>query len=66
MPREGIWNSMCTRSFCVVMLSMSPLRRVTMSIIFDAYSSVTFMVSSSTGSHFTPSISLMITWGCPT
>ncbi len=63
MPREGIWNSRCTRSPWAVMLTISPLRRVTMSMILDEYSSVTLMVSSSTGSHLRPSISLMITWG---
>ena len=32
MPREGIWNSISTRSFWVLMEIRSPLRRVTISI----------------------------------
>ena len=66
MPRDGISNSMFTRSPCVSMEVISPRRRVTMSIILLANSSGTLMVSSSIGSHFTPSISLKITCGCPT
>ena len=52
MPREGMSNSMFVRSPWLSMLVISPLRRVTMSIIFEANSSGTLMVSSSMGSHF--------------
>ncbi len=66
MPREGIWKSSCTRSFLVLMATSSPLRRVTMSIILEADSSVTLIESISTGSQRRPSISFSITCGCPT
>ena len=66
IPREGMVNSICMRSFCVSIDCNSPFRRVTISMILLAYSSGRLTVSCSTGSHFIPSISLMITWGCPT
>ena len=66
VPRDGISKSMFTLSPCVSMPVISPLRRVTMSIILLENSSGTLIFSSSTGSHFTPSISLYITCGCPT
>ena len=66
MPREGMLKTRKTRPFLLSMEVISPLRRVTTSMILLALSSGRFTVSCSTGSCFTPSISLMITWGCPT
>ena len=66
IPRDGILNSRLTRSPALSIFTISPLRRVTISMILLAYSSGTLTVSSSIGSFFTPSISLKITCGCPT
>ena len=66
IPREGILNSRCIRSFLLSIIVISPLRFVTISIIRLDDSSGRLIVSCSTGSHFTPSISLMITCGWPT
>ncbi len=66
MPREGMLNSMCIRSPLFSMESSSPLRRVMTSMILLADSSGRFTVSCSTGSCFSPAISLMITCGWPT
>ena len=63
MPREGMLKMRKTRPFLLSMEVISPLRRVTTSMILLALSSGRFTVSCSTGSCFTPSISLMITWG---
>ena len=66
IPLEGMLNSMFTRSACASIDSISPLRRVTISMILLEKSVGTLIVSSSIGSWCTPSISLYITCGCPT
>ena len=59
-------NSRLIRSPVFSILTISPLRRVTISMILLEYSSGTLIVNSSIGSHLTPSISLKITCGWPT
>ena len=66
MPREGMSNSSRTRSPFDVMFLSVPLRLVASSITVPEQVSGQSTVSSSTGSHFLPSISLTITRGCPT
>ena len=66
MPRLGMVNSRCTRSFTISILVISPLWVDTNSMILPEHSSGVLTVSISTGSHLMPSISLMITCGCPT
>ena len=66
IPRDGIRNSNCTRSFTISIFVISPLCVDTNSMILPLHSSGVFTVSISTGSHFTPSMSLNITCGCPT
>ena len=65
IPREGIKNLIIIRSPLGSILSISPLRSVTKSTALPLTFSGKSIVSSSTGSHFTPSISLIITCGCP-
>ena len=66
IPLEGIEKTSSVRSPLASIEVISPRRRVTISIILLAASSGRFTESSSIGSHFTPSISLIITSGCPT
>ena len=58
-------NSHTMRSPFGVILNISPFRRVTISMAFPETFSGKSMVNSSIGSCFTPSISFIITCGCP-
>ena len=66
MPRDGMSNSSRVRSPSEAMFVSVPLRRVTRSITVPEHSSGQSTVISSIGSHFLPSISLMMTCGWPT
>ena len=66
IPLEGMMNSMCIRSFLLSIDVNSPRLLVTASIILLADSSGKLMLNCSTGSCLTPSISLIMTCGCPT
>ena len=65
-PLEGISNSKCCKSPFGSITSMSPFLWVTSSITFPEKSAGTSITNVSIGSHFTPSMSLKITWGLPT
>ncbi len=66
IPREGIENSSRVRPLADSMFVSVPLRLVASSITVPADSSGQSTLISSIGSHFTPSISLTITFGWPT
>ena len=66
IPRDGMLKRTITRSPFVSICNKSPLRRVTASTAIPLIFSGKSIVNSSIGSDFTPSISLIITCGCPT
>ena len=63
IPLDGILNEQIMRPPFGPIATISPLRVVTISTAFPETSSGKSIVSSSIGSHFTPSISLMMTCG---
>src|SRR5699024_8800762 len=63
-PREGTLNARRTWPFALVTIfSISPFRAPRDSMTAPVYSSGTSICTRSTGSHLTPSISLIITFG---